>query len=89
MRPPRSEGIQNATGEEQRAITISSSKNEEAGPKWKQGIVVDVFGDESKVGCCKEQYRIGTYNVRFVAQVKLEVDRQEMARVNITQYLPF
>ena len=50
---------------------------------------MDVFGDESKVGCCKEQYRIGTYNVRFVAQVKLEVDRQEMARVNITQYLPF
>ena len=79
MRPPRSEGIQNATGEEQRAITISSSKNEEAGPKWKQGIVVDVFGDESKVGCCKEQYRIGTWNGRSMNQGKLDVVKQEMA----------
>ena len=79
MRPPRSEGIQNATGEEQRAITISSSKNEEAGPKWKQVIVVDVFGDESKVGCCKEQYRIGTWNGRSMNQGKLDVVKQEMA----------
>ena len=66
-------------GEEQRAITISSSKNEEAGPKWKQGIVVDVFGDESKVGCCKEQYRIGTWNGRSMNQGKLDVVKQEMA----------
>ena len=33
--PPRSEGVQYATGEEQRAVTNSSRKNEEAGPKWK------------------------------------------------------
>ena len=46
---PRSEGIQYATGEEWRAITNSSRKNEAAGPKWKQCSVVDVPGGESKV----------------------------------------
>ena len=46
---PRSEGIQYATGEEWRAITNSSRKNEAAGPKWKQRSVVDVPGGESKV----------------------------------------
>ena len=40
---PRSEGIQYATGEEWRAITNSSRKNEAAGPKWKQCSVVDVL----------------------------------------------
>ena len=80
---PRSEGIQNATGEEQRAITISSSKNEEAGTKLKWHLVVDVFGDASEVGCRKEQYCIGTWNVRSMDQGKLEVVKQEMARVNI------
>ena len=40
-------------------------------------------GDESKVQCCKEQYCIGTGNVRSVNQGKLEVIKQEMARVNI------
>ena len=40
-------------------------------------------GDESKVQCCKEQYCIGTWNVRFMNQGKLEVVKQEMARVNI------
>ena len=53
--PSRSEGAQYATGEEWRAITNSSRKNEAAGPKWKQCLVVDVSGDESKVQCCKEQ----------------------------------
>ena len=42
-----------------------------------------VTGDGSKVQCCKEQYCIGTWNVRSVYQGKLEVVRQEMARVNI------
>ena len=39
--------------------------------------------DETKVWCCKEQYCIGTWNVRSVNQGKLEVVKQEMARVNI------
>ena len=40
-------------------------------------------GDRSKVQCCKEQYCIGTWNVRSMNQGKLEVVKQEMARVNI------
>ena len=44
---------------------------------------VDVTGDRSKVQCCKEQYCIGTWNVRSMNQGKLEVVKQEMARVNI------
>ena len=44
---------------------------------------VDVTGDGSKVQCCKEQYCIGTRNVRSMNQDKLEVVKQEMARVNI------
>ena len=45
--------------------------------------VVDVTGDRSKVRCCKEQYYIGTWNVRSMNQGKLEVVKQEMARVNV------
>ena len=44
---------------------------------------MDVTGDGSKVQCCKEQYWIGTQNVRSMKQGKLEVVKQEMARVNI------
>ena len=44
---------------------------------------VDVTGDRSKVRCSKEQYCIGTWNVRSMNQGKLEVTEQEMARVNI------
>ena len=40
-------------------------------------------GDESKIRCCKEQYCIGTWTVRPMNQGKLEVIKQEMARVNI------
>ena len=40
-------------------------------------------GDESKVQCCKEQYCIGTWNVRSMKQGKLEVVKQETVRVNI------
>ena len=47
------------------------------------GPAVDVTGDTSKVQCCKEQYCIGTWNVRSMNQGKLEVVKQEMARVNI------
>ena len=42
-----------------------------------------VTGDESKAQCCKEQYCTGTWNVRSMNQDKLEVVKQEMARVNI------
>ena len=45
--------------------------------------VVDVTGDGSKVRCCREQYCIGTWNVKSMTQGKLEVVKQEMARVNI------
>ena len=52
-------------------------------PKQNQHPVVDVTGDRSKVHCCKEQYCIGTWNVKFMNQGKLEVVKQEMARVNV------
>ena len=52
-------------------------------PKQKQYPVVDVIGGRSKVQCCKEQYCIGTWNVRSMNQGKLEVVKQEMVRVNV------
>ena len=52
-------------------------------PKQKQHPVVDVTGDGSKVWCCKEQYCIGTWNVKSTNQGKLEVVKQEVAKVNI------
>ena len=51
-------------------------------PKQKQHPGVDVTGDGSKVRRCKEQYCIGTRNVSSMNQGKLEVVKQEMARVN-------
>ena len=60
----------------------SSRRNEEAKPKQKHYPVVDVTGDGSKVQCCKEQYCIRTWNVRSMNQGKLEVVKQEMARLN-------
>ena len=44
---------------------------------------MDVTGDRNKVRCCKEQYCIGTWNVRSTNQGKLEEVKQEMARVNV------
>ena len=58
---PRSVGAQYATREEWRN---NSRMNKEAEPKQKQSPVVDVTDDGSKVRCCKEQYCIGTWNVR-------------------------
>ena len=52
-------------------------------PKQKQYPAVDVTGDRSKVQCNKEQYCIGTWNVRSMNQGKLEVVKQEVARVNV------
>ena len=49
----------------------------------KQYPVVDVTGESSKVHCCKEQYCIGTWNVRSMNQGKLEVVKQEIAGVNV------
>ena len=77
---PRSVGAQYATGEEWRDNT---RKNEETEPKQKQHPVVDVTGDGSKVRSYKEQYCIGTWNVRSMNRGKLEVVKQEMARVNV------
>ena len=51
--------------------------------KQKQHSVVDLTGYGSKVRCCKEQYYIGTWNVRSMNQGKLEVVKQEVARVNV------
>ena len=58
---PRLVGAQYATGEE---WSNNSTKNEETEPKQKQHTAVDETGDGSKVRCCKEQYCIGTWNVR-------------------------
>ena len=77
---PRSVGTQYATGDQWRH---NSRKNEGMEPKQKQRPVVDFTGDGSKVRCCKEQYCIGTWNVRSMNQGKLEVVQQEMARVNV------
>ena len=71
---------QYATGDQWRN---NSRKNERMEPKQKQYPAVDVTGDSSKVRCCKEQYYIGTWNVRSMNQGKLEVVKQEMAKVNI------
>ena len=73
-------GAQYATGNEWRN---NSRKNEGMDPKLKQYPVVDVTSDRSKAQCCKEQYCIGTWNVRSMNQGKLEVVKQEMARVNV------
>ena len=77
---PKSVGAQYATGKEWRN---SSRKNEETEPKWKPHRVVNVTGDGIKVQCCKEEYCIGTWNVRSLNQGKSELVKQEMARVNI------
>ena len=77
---PRSVGAQQATGDQWRN---NSRKNEETEPKQKHHPVVDMTGDRSKIRCCKEQYCIGTWNVRSMNQGKLEVIKQEVARMNI------
>ena len=75
---PRSVGAQYTTGDQWKN---NSRKNEET--EQKQHPVVDVTGDGSNVWCCKEQYCIGTSNVRSMNQSKLEVIKQERARVNV------
>ena len=77
---PRSVGAQYATGDQWRN---NSRKNEGMESKQKQHLVVNRTGDRSKIQCCKEQYCLGTWHVRSMNQGKLEVVKQEMARVNI------
>ena len=77
---PRLVGAQYATGDQWRN---NSRKNEGMESKQNQYPVVDVTGDRSKVWCCKGQYCIETWNVRFMNQGKLEVVKQDMARVNV------
>ena len=77
---PRLVDAQYATGDQWRN---NSRENEGLEPKQKQHLNVDVTGDRSKVRCFKEQYCIGTWNVRSMNQGKLEVVKQEMARVNV------
>ena len=77
---PRSIGAQYATGDQWRN---KSGNYEDMEPKQNQYPVVDVTGDGSKVRFCKEQYCIGNWNVRSMNQGKLEVVKQEIARVNI------
>ena len=66
--PPRSVSVQYAIGDQWRS---NSRKNEGMEPKQKQYPAVDVTGDKSKFRCCKEQYCIGTWNVRSMNQDKI------------------
>ena len=69
-------------------IFFAAKHGETLDSQQKQYPAVDVTGDRSKVQCCKEQYCIGTWTVRSMNQGKLEVVKQEMARVNI-EFLGF
>ena len=64
---PRSVGAQYATGDQWKNYSIKNARIE---PKQKQHPVVDGTGERSKVQCCKEQYCIGTWNVRSMNQGK-------------------
>ena len=77
---PRLVGAQYATGNQWKNNFRKKKRKE---TKQKQHPVLDGTGDKRKVRCCKEQYCIGTWNVRSMSQGKLEVVKQEMARVNI------
>ena len=77
---PGSVDAQYVTGDRWRN---NSRKNEGMESKHKQYPLVDMTGDRSKVRCCKEQYCIGTWNVRSMNQGKLEVVKQEMERMNV------
>ena len=78
--PARLVGVQYVAREEWRN---SSIRNEEAGLKQKYCSVVYGSGAESEVQIGKEQYCIETWSVKSMNQGKLEVVKQERARVNI------
>ena len=77
---PRLVGAQYATGDQ---WSNNSRENAETEPKQTQHPVVDGTGDRSKIQCCKEEYCIGTWNVRSMNQGKLEVVKEEIARGNV------
>ena len=77
---PGSLGAQHAAGDQRRN---NERNNKGIEPKQKQYPAVDVTVDRSKIRCCKEQYCIGTWNVRSMNQGKLEVVKQEMARMKV------
>ena len=77
---PRSVGAQYVTGDRWRN---NSRKNEGTETKKKEHPVVDVTGDGNKIQCCKQQYCIGTWNVRSMNKGQLEVVKQEMARLKV------
>ena len=77
---PRLVGAQFATGDQWQN---NSRKNEERDPKQKQHPLVNVTGNVNKVRCCREQYCIGTWNVRSMNPGKLEFVKQEIGRVDI------
>ena len=82
---PRSVGVQYATGDQWRN---NSRKNEGMESKQKQHPVVDVAGDRSKVRCYKEQYCIGTWNVRSMDQGKLSsVQSLSSVRLFVTPWI--
>ena len=64
-------------------LPYNSKRKEGKEPKQKQYPAADVTGDGNNVQCYKEQYCIGTWNIRSMNQGKLEVIKQEMARVNV------
>ena len=76
----RSVSAEYATGDQWRN---NSRKNEGMDQNQNQYPVLFVAGDRSKVQYCKEQYCIGTWNVRSMNQGKLEVVKQEIARLNV------
>ena len=77
---PGSVGAQYAPGDQWKN---NSRKNEGMELKQKQYPAVDVTGDRTKIWCCRGQHCIGTWDVRSMNQGKLEVVKQEMARVNV------
>ena len=77
---PGSVDAQYSTGDQWRN---NSRKKEGMEPKQKQYKAVDGTGDGSKVRCCKEDCCIGTWDIRSMNQGKLEVVKQEVARVNV------
>ena len=75
--------VSNMLLSKEKRTTNNLRKNEAVGPKWKWHSAADVSGDGSKIQCCKEQYYIGTWNVRSMDQGKLVMVKQEMVRINI------
>ena len=61
--------------------TVEKEVTPEKMKRWSQS--KNNTGDGSKVQCCEEQYCTGTWIVRSMNQGKLEVVKQEMARVSI------